>query len=620
MRCAALAALGALVALMATTAALAQHAGDPARQDPGEQAPAGTASPASLAGALEAAEAVIRAHAGGDYMAPDYPIVGARIDGEGGRLVVVLHEMARLAGITYGEREIQGALGTDVGIDITHDAFYPGMQAPGGPRGSLLTQDTRYYLDNCLPAPLPGYRAVCVAYAAYLGERGTVSMPPPLPPVPWPYDRPVRDRVLFFEGFERGLSANWILEGGRGWDTGHPNDGPGSPYLPASSLVAEAGPCEAECAITMRVPVDLPGGSSPELEFWSYVDSSLRPGEYMRAQLHSGGEWSTIHERGTGNADNDWWSGAFIDLSHMKGGEIRLRFVARVAGPAGSIAIDDVEIRARGDSLGDHLPVPGDPPLEKFRPDVLTGGELRRLAGDLAAMHQMAAESDALGSRLPPDIRAAAGGAAGSASVAAPGDYAPFEGGLVPEALGPAELGRIAADLASLYRIALKHDAMRSHLPQGVQEAMGLGPFEYAHANCYLWDCPVDWPVSRGWDHESYLRSEGMDVTDLCRAKHDSLLGRLGWVDAGAHWDEFLHLCGKWRDGDGVLAEFERLFEGGLRGACMAAVDAGWRLDASGALYPGWHSAFRDPVRFHDECLPRHGLGGFLADWRRAGL
>jgi len=817
MRGAALAALGALVAILAPSAALAQYMGNigdaglqdpsprhllrpepdagwPAVPVPGGAAPAGNAPLTALDAALDAAKSVIRAHAGGDYVAPDYPLVGAHIDEENGRLVVVLHEMARLAGIAYGEREIQDALGTGVGIEITHDAFYPGFQDPRGPRGSLLTQDTRYYLDNCLPVPLPGYRAVCVAYAAYLGERGTVSMPPHVPS--WHYATPNRAEVLFFEDFGSALHPNWIREGVRGWDIGHPNDGPGSADRPASNLVAEAGPCEDECAITMRIPVDLPDRSSPRLEFWSYVDSSLRHGEYMRVQLHSEGKWSTIHERGTGNADNDRWNTASFDLSHVAGGEIRLRFVARVAGPAGSVAVDDVSIRARGPSLGDHLPASGDLPLEKFRPDVLTGGELRRLAGDLAAMHQMAMESGALRSRLPPGIHAPGGAApypdialsdgpvpglrpewardgeqggrapgagiregmprwahdpldtgdgcggvcsstarvpadlsgysswsleflgyaeslqpgeylkasvsasgqwhaayvreagdgtdgwervayevlamdggdghvgfvdgqrqlerrvepgqewgetlvkfetnvAGPAGLVAVegvtvrgiegvalGDYVPFRGALVPEALGPAELRRIAGDLASLYRIAMKSDAMRSHLPQGMQEAMGLEPFEYKYAECYLRDCPDEWPVSQGWDHESYLRSGGMDLTALCRTKHDSLLGRIAWADTGTYWDEFLHLCGKWRDADRVVEEFARLLEDGLDESCSAQVASGWRLGASGWLYPpGQETASLEPGRLADECLPGgSGLGEFLNDWRRMGL
>lgn len=154
-----------------------------------------------------------------------------------------------------------------------------------------------------------------------------------------------------------------------------------------------------------------------------------------------------VYARRTGSGDNDSWGTASLDLSHVKGDEIRLRFAARVAGPAGSVAIDDVAIRAVGDMLGAYLPAPGDPPLEKFRPEALTGGELRRLAGDLAAMHQMAMGSEALRLRLPPDIRVPDGGAVRPGALAALEDYVPFEGALAPDALGPAELGRIAGDL-----------------------------------------------------------------------------------------------------------------------------------------------------------------------------
>lgn len=143
---------------------------------------------------------------------------------------------------------------------------------------------------------------------------------------------------------------------------------------------------------------------------------------------------------------------------------------------------------------------------------------------------------------------------------------------------------------------------------------MGLGPFEYEYAGCYLRDCPEDWPVSQGWDHESYLRSGGMDLTGLCRDKYDSLLERLEWVDTGTYWDEFLHLCGKWHDSGTVVEEFARHFEDGVYETCRLMAAYGWRLGPPG------DTGHADGDRFSDECLPGRGLGGFLRDWSRAGL
>lgn len=540
-------------------------------------------------------------------------------------------------------------------------------------------------------------------------------------------------------------------------------------------MVAEAGSCANTCTLTQRIPIDLSVHRPKELVFRAYADSTLRPGDYLKLQVHNAGAWTTSYRWDATDAPNKWIT-AGTGLDHIQSGEIRVRFVAKVAGPAGNVAIDDVAIMGSGSSTSDYLPAPGDLPLEKLRPGVLTDDELGRLAGDLAAMYRMAAENEALRSRLPQGIQAAMappgappddgillyddfesglepnwamegdhgwgvgpsddrlvsstpmaygsvaeaiscsgtctitqrapvdlsgmafpylefskyayafhpGGylraqvhtadrwftvsewryddgnngrwisdrsgfshldrgeirvrfvlktvstnevaaindvAIGGFAGAALEDYVPFQGDLAPERLGAGELGRIAGDLAALYQMALKSDTMRSHLPQGIQEAMGLEPFEYEYRECYLRSCPEDTLVSHGWDHESYLRSEGLDLTHVCRQKYDSLLEEFRWIDSGAYWGEFLHLCNKWHDGDAVVEAFTRHLEEDVYRLCDLMVAYGWRLGPPGIFYtPPWDASHAGDNAFHDECLPRHGLGEFLSDWRRMGL
>jgi len=777
----------------------------------------GNAVHGELGAALESVNAIIRAHAGGDYSAPDYPFVRAEADTDNGRLVVVMHSMAHLAGMEYGVDEMQEALATGVDIEVTYDAFESGIWVPGGSRESRVALETRYYLDSCLPVPGPGFRAACVEYAGHLGGGDSPWLPGAHPPL----------HSLFFDDFESGLEATWIKDG-TGWTVGRPDDDTGRAGGTTPDLVARPGMCSDECAITQRIPVYLPDHSSPELVFRVNVGASLMPGEYLRVQVYNAGVWLMLHEWTGYDANHDGWLVARSDLEFLAPGEIKLRFIAKAEGSQGSIAIDDVAIRgadtpflaapptavASLQPLGLRNDLPPSGSLTR----VLTSHELGLLAGDLAEMYRMATESGILQSLLPQaiwvdmvpagaspyrDIRFSedfesgmdknwtksgdpgwhashlsnwhdtvvpnpsrlgvtatscedlctitlrvpvslsgytlpqlafwvyadsllpgeylraqvyhdedasmpqtddipaqvpnesmwetvheigmnhvhaglwhvvlwgcctdggelhirfatnVSGPEGRVAIddvvimgiegVPPEDYAPTSGGLTPEKMGHAELFRLARDLESLHSMAMEHDAMRSHLPQGLQETLGFGPFVYMHSKCYLTDCPVAMFVSRGWDHESYMRSERLDLTDLCREKYDSLLSGLAWIDAGAYWDEFLHLCAQWHDGDLVVEAFTRILESGLDEFCASQVAHGWRLGTSGWLYPpGWHTMSGggvpivwdltsgwhyppgwdmgnfEPGQLADACLPEGGrLGEFLNDWRRMGL
>lgn len=833
----ALAAFAALVALLVPSVALAQYMGNlgdaaydderqrylrPPEPDPGwpamprpeDPTPPGRAASSDLEEALEAAGAIIAAHAGGDYSAPDYPIVSARVDAESGRLVVAMHAMAYLAEMDYQPDEIQEALSTEVDVEVIYDAFDSGVWIPGGSRESRVALETRYYLDSCLPLPRPGLRASCVEYATHRDPGYPAQLPPGASPP---------THIVFFDDFELGLEANWTREGGAGWDVGRPGGGPGWPDGPEPDLAVESGACGTACTITQRTPVYLHARSSPELVFRAHIGPMLLPGEYLRAQVFGAGEWTTLHEWGAGDGGHDGWIVARSDLEFLEQGEARIRFAARAHGPPGSIAIDDVAIRGLGSPPRERLPGPNYLPPSGILASALTGDELGLLAGDMASMYRMAAESAIMRSLLPLDVRHSMVPAAASpypdvlfmddfesgldknwvsegdggwdaprletwydmptsspAGLAAtvtscedvctitmrapvdlsghsmlhlgyalyadsllpgeylrvqtyetgapvgpsyhlmvgsdspqiqhkgawntmsdvretnpnadgywwgalggmlsrgedgdearvrlvtnvsgpegrvaidnvvirgirgvlPVDYAPTHGDLEPERLGRAELDRVAHDLGSLHYMVTASHAMRSSLPQDIQEELGFEPFEYRYDRCYLADCPESRFRASGWDYESYLRSERLDLRDFCRGKYDSLLSGLGWVDAGTYWEEFLHLCNRWHDSDKVVGEFTRLLPGGLDEFCAAQVANGWRLGTSGWLYPpgwptesgggipivwaltsgwvyppGWDPDHFEPGQLADECLPdRGGLGEFLLDWHR---
>lgn len=818
--------LAALVALLVPSAALALEtgaAGDaayddprplymnpsepaqerPAMPGPEDPVPTSKAAPGGLKEALEAANAITAAHAGGDYSVPDYPIVGARVDERDGRLVVTMHAMAYLAGMEYTPDEIREALSSGVDVEVTYDAFDSGVWVPGGSRESRVALEARYYLDSCLPLPRPGLRASCVEYAEHLGTGYPARLPPgELAP----------SHILLSDDFELGLEVNW-LQSGTGWDVGSPGHGLDRQGGTGSDLAATSGACVDACTLMQRAPVYLPYDSSPELVFRAHVGPMLLPGEYLRVQVFASGEWTMLHEWGEGDGGHDGWVVARSDLAFLVQEEARLRFVAKTHGPPGSISIDDVAIRGLGTPRG-SLPDPHGLPPSGILASALTGDELGLLADDMAALYRMAAESAIMRSVLSLDVRhtivdprdpeypdvlfsegfesglaknwvsegddgwaaphlatwydmltlfptgmaATATSCEGVCTITLrapvdlsghsmphlyygayadsllpgeylrvetyetgapvepaygllykgvwntisdvgendpnaighwygtftsllskgedgdgvrirfvtnvsgpegrvaidnveirgikgvlPDDYAPTHGDLAPERLGSAELKRAALNLDSLYRLAMTGNAMRSHLPQDIQEEMGFGPFEYRYDRCHLSDCPDARFRAHGWDYESYLRSESLDLTDLCRGKYDSLLSGLGWVDAGAYWGEFLHLCNRWQDADRVVEAFTRTLTDGLGESCAAQVADGWRLGTSGWLYPpgwptasgggvplvwaltsgwiyppGWDPGHFEPGQLADECLPgRGGFGEFLLEWDR---
>lgn len=132
--------------------------------DPGE-----AALLAAMATAHVNLTEIMHAHVAGDYSAPDYPFVMSYVDEANLELVVMMHVMAALAGIQYGEEELRVALGIEnpeVDIKIVYGTFTPDAS------WVRVESWRQYYLDNCVPEPQPARMGVCALHAERLRDAG----------------------------------------------------------------------------------------------------------------------------------------------------------------------------------------------------------------------------------------------------------------------------------------------------------------------------------------------------------------------------------------------------------------------------------------------------------------
>jgi len=181
-----------------------------------------------------------------------------------------------------------------------------------------------------------------------------------------------------------------------------------------------------------------------------------------------------------------------------------------------------------------------------------------------------------------------------------------------------------AAEMASLYRMALEDGEMRSHLPYRLQAQMGARPFivESPYA-CAVVPCIDEITFSQRvgmWDHEAYLRSVGADTYGLCADAYHGYVARVGWLRDGAYWYKFMRMCEAVHTAYAV-SFFERL-PGIIKHECEMLIMEGWFVGADGRFY---RHGFREEGRdFGSKCLfypASHGYLGYagMPEYRDPG-
>lgn len=176
---------------------------------------------------------------------------------------------------------------------------------------------------------------------------------------------------------------------------------------------------------------------------------------------------------------------------------------------------------------------------------------------------------------------------------------------------------QLAETLTSLYGMAMENDEIRSHLPKDIQLAMGKEPFTYEHYDCGINFCYDIIGFASGWDHESYLRSQNLDLTDVCMDKYNALIADHAWVDHGTYWGNFLYFCSIWESSDAVDEVYRTELSTSISERCLSLIDQGWRLSADGFFYPDEPADNLNVPRdlFEDMCLSRSTPNEFNLLW-----
>ena len=166
---------------------------------------------------------------------------------------------------------------------------------------------------------------------------------------------------VFTDDFESGL-GKWRESGEPDWraDTFDERDIP--PGVSSPNKVAEADNCDTGCTLTVARSINISSLSSPVLEFWRYVDSSLDKKEYLKLEVTKNGRtWVTLDTWSQENGqDTDDWEKESYDLKPYKSSSFKLRFVALMSSPSEDVGIDNVVVKNDTDKDRDGIHDPQD--------------------------------------------------------------------------------------------------------------------------------------------------------------------------------------------------------------------------------------------------------------------
>jgi len=151
-----------------------------------------------------------------------------------------------------------------------------------------------------------------------------------------------------------------------------------------------------------------------------------------------------------------------------------------------------------------------------------------------------------------------------------------------PDAAAQDDAAAIAAEMATLYGMALDNEEMRSHLPDRLQMQMGKRPFMYENLY-YCWGgCIRDTKqhYEGFWDHEAYRRSVGEDRGAVCARAYYDLVARVGWLRDGAYWGQYIDECS--RVHSGIVNRLFMSLVDEINRECEMRVIEGWFVVAGG--------------------------------------
>jgi len=219
------------------------------------------------------------------------------------------------------------------------------------------------------------------------------------------------------------------------------------------------------------------------------------------------------------------------------------------------------------------------------------------LAARLAGLYAMALDDAEMRSHLPAEIQKNMGGgqhARATAQIGAPG--------------AESTKAALAARLASLYAMALDDAEMRSHLPAEIQRGMGKGQYKYiprGYRGDYTGEDGLR--MHAGYDHESYLRSVGGDVTHACREAYGEFSAGVWWIRGDGYWPEFMDLCAELHT-DRVTQHLNVNLASRLVEGCREKIRWGWFVDDDGMLTNPLQPGEGENIAFSQECI-RAGIG-----------
>lgn len=169
----------------------------------------------------------------------------------------------------------------------------------------------------------------------------------------------------------------------------------------------------------------------------------------------------------------------------------------------------------------------------------------------------------------------------------------------------------VAAGVAgvAIYAAMLHDDELSSHLSPTMQLGMGKGPYTWKWSTCFEQQVAClgnDW-TRHGWDRESYLRSQGRDVTDLCYGEYRRFASQIPWLRGDGYWPQFLNIC-KIRPADSAARYLSDALTNYVSEACAARIASGWIVGGDGSFSP---PNPRAPARldFVTACLPPSPTG-----------
>jgi len=147
-------------------------------------------------------------------------------------------------------------------------------------------------------------------------------------------------------------------------------------------------------------------------------------------------------------------------------------------------------------------------------------------------------------------------------------------------------------EFLALYAAGLGDGGARSRLPAAVQEAMGGSPFVYQYSPCHSGrGCTSVMRHGIGWDHESYLRSVGGDLGDVCAEGYDRFARGEERIAPGALREEYMELCTRScaeprelcrgsLPTDLLDAKFGHMLRVQIPESCPGEIGPGWVLNA----------------------------------------